>query len=284
MGRNLIAYSDERVAMFNSQGHVIFEQPLEGDGPSAVEMFMVDSGIYSCFVRSDIVTVYKAYQPVGSFRIEDIAELPAEFTGVFEPLELMYSSDGKLLLTAKVGTTGDDNQSMISVFDIDYVGLKSEFVSRATIGNFASTSRTKSNVIFHVDEAKTQSFAFNPLNQKEPSKDIYKNMLQASVNDDFIFTEVAQYVEYLDLAKSSSERTQLKGLDLSQEGCRVSRPRESEIFDAEREISDAKLAIRCKDSFKIQKATGELQLKTENLSAVSHGDLLRGFVAADSSE
>ena len=123
MGRNLIAHSDERVAMFNSQGHVIFEQPLEGEGPSAVEMFMVDSGIYSCFVRGDLVTVYKQYLQVGSFRVEDVAELPAEYTGAFEPLELIFSGDGKLLLTAKVGTSsGDDNQNMISVFDIDYVG------------------------------------------------------------------------------------------------------------------------------------------------------------------
>lgn len=65
-------------------------------------------------------------------------------------------------------------------------------------------------------------------------------------------------MEYLDLSKSPSERTQLKNLDLSSESCRVSRPRESELFNAEREISDAKLAIRCKDSFKIQKATGEI--------------------------
>ena len=62
MGRNLIAHSDERVAMFNSAGHVIFEQPLEGEGHAAVEMFMVDSsGIYSCFVRGDTVTVYKSF-------------------------------------------------------------------------------------------------------------------------------------------------------------------------------------------------------------------------------
>lgn len=121
MGRNLIAHSDSRVAMFNSQGHVIFEKSLEGEGPGAVEMFSVDSGIYSCFVRGDLVTVYKQYLQVGSFRIEDVAELPAEFTGVFEPLELMFSGESKLLLTAKVGTTGDDNQNMISVFDIDYV-------------------------------------------------------------------------------------------------------------------------------------------------------------------
>ena len=84
-------------------------------------MFAVESGIYSCFVRGDLVTVYKQYLMVGSFHIEDVAELPAEFTGVFEPLELMFSGESKLLLTAKVGTTGDDNQNMISVFDIDYV-------------------------------------------------------------------------------------------------------------------------------------------------------------------
>ena len=167
MGRNLIAHSDERVAMFNSAGHVIFEQPLEGEGHAAVEMFMVDSsGIYSCFVRGDTVTVYKSFAQVGSFRIEDqdsdAAELPAEFTGVFEPLELIFSED-KLLLTAKVAVNADNASSLLGVYNIDFANLKSEFVGRSTVGSFASTTRTKSHVIFHVDEAKTQSYAFNPL-------------------------------------------------------------------------------------------------------------------------
>lgn len=153
------------------------------------------------------------------------------------------------------------------------------------MGSFASTTRTKSHVIFHVDEAKTQSYAFNPLTQKRPtSADIYKNMLQASVNDDFIFTDVALDVEYLDLSKSSSDRHKVTGLDNSSETCRVTRPRESEVFNGDRELTDVKLAIRCQDSFRIQTASGELQLKTQDLRSESHGDLLRGFVAADSAE
>jgi len=47
--------------MFNSLGHVIFEQPLEGEGRAVVEMFTIETGIFSCFVRGDIVTVYKEY-------------------------------------------------------------------------------------------------------------------------------------------------------------------------------------------------------------------------------
>ena len=47
--------------MFNSQGHVIFEQPLEGTGRAAVEMFQVEGQIYSCFVRGDSIVVYKQY-------------------------------------------------------------------------------------------------------------------------------------------------------------------------------------------------------------------------------
>jgi len=61
LGRNLIALSDNRVAMFNSQGHIIFEQPLEGDGPSVAEIFKADESIFSCFVRGDDVVVYKHY-------------------------------------------------------------------------------------------------------------------------------------------------------------------------------------------------------------------------------
>ena len=49
-------------------------------------MFVVDEGIISCFVRGDLVTVYKQYLQVGQFYIEDISDLPAEYTGVFEPL------------------------------------------------------------------------------------------------------------------------------------------------------------------------------------------------------
>ena len=166
MGRkHLMAHSDERVAMFNPKGEVVFEQPLEGDGPSVVEMFQIEATLFSCFVRGDIVTVYRESAYAGTFRIEsDAAEVPVDFTGNFEPLELIFNQglEPKLLLTAKVGTDSN-GKNMISVFDIDFTELKSEFVSKATVGNFASTSRTKSNVIFHVDEAKAQSFAFNPL-------------------------------------------------------------------------------------------------------------------------
>ena len=39
LGRNLVIYSDERVAMINSVGHVIFEVPLLGESKTALEMF-----------------------------------------------------------------------------------------------------------------------------------------------------------------------------------------------------------------------------------------------------
>lgn len=39
LGRNLLIHSDNRVSMINSAGHVIWEQPLSGDGSAAVEMF-----------------------------------------------------------------------------------------------------------------------------------------------------------------------------------------------------------------------------------------------------
>lgn len=153
-------------------------------------------------------------------------------------------------------------------------------MNRATIGTFSSTSRTKSHVLFHVDAKKSSSFAFNPLGLEETSNEIYKNILQASINDDFVFTEEAKYVEYLDLSKSLSKRTQIKSLN--NENCKVSRPRESELFNADRDISETKLSLRCKDSFQILTATGDLIMKTNEISEANHGDLLRGFVAADS--
>ena len=132
MGRNLLAYSDERVAMFNSQGHVIFEQPLEGSGHSTVEMFQNESQIFSCFVRGDTVYVYKQYLQVGSFNLGDQVssnDFSADFSPMFEPLELIHNmDDGRLLLVAKTAVNADNASSMVSVFNIDYENLKSELV------------------------------------------------------------------------------------------------------------------------------------------------------------
>lgn len=102
-----------------------FEQPLEGEGKSVAEIFKADESIFSCFVRGDTVVVYKHYLQVGSFKIDNALnlELPAEFSNVFEPLELIHN-DGKLLLTAKVGSNGD-NHSMVAVFDLDFRSSKS---------------------------------------------------------------------------------------------------------------------------------------------------------------
>lgn len=223
-----------------------------------------------------------------SFKLEDAeSELPADFVGGFEPLQLIFSESGKLLLTAKVGTNADSNLSMIAVFDIDFSGLKSEFVSRATVKNFVGTSRTKSQVVFHVDAAHSQSFAFDPLKDKEPAKKLYSNVMETSINDDFLFTEEAQFVEYHDLAKGTSDRTVIKDLGSTSEGCKVSRPRENELFKSEgatRDISEVKLAVHCKDSFHVQTATGELAMKTSDLDQASFGSLSRGFVATDSQD
>ena len=71
LGRNLIVYSNSRVSMINSAGHVIWEQPLVGTGDSVVEMFMVGKDIYSVFVKEDQVTVYKQYATKGQFRITE---------------------------------------------------------------------------------------------------------------------------------------------------------------------------------------------------------------------
>ena len=65
--------------MFNSQGHVIFEQPLSGQGRSLVEMFMLED-IYSCFVRSNTVTIYRMFQQMGQFKLDlETINMPPEF-------------------------------------------------------------------------------------------------------------------------------------------------------------------------------------------------------------
>ena len=70
IGRNLIVYSDERVVMVNSVGHVIFEVPLLGESASALEIFQEKNGdIFTIMVRDKLVTVYNGYVSAGSFLI-----------------------------------------------------------------------------------------------------------------------------------------------------------------------------------------------------------------------
>lgn len=88
-------------------------------------MFIIDK-VHSCFVRGNIVTIYKEYLQVGQFHIDEVSDLPADFTGVFEPLEILFS-EGKLRLTVKVGAAEEKN--LVSVFEIDYNELKAESVS-----------------------------------------------------------------------------------------------------------------------------------------------------------
>jgi hypothetical protein len=71
IGRNLIIYSNDRVAMVNSVGHVIFEVPLLGESASALEIFQEKGGdIFTVMVRDRLVTVYNGYVSVGSFLVE----------------------------------------------------------------------------------------------------------------------------------------------------------------------------------------------------------------------
>jgi len=102
--------------------------------------------------------------------------------------------------------------------------------------------------------------------------------MKASINDDFVFTEEAQYVEYHDLVKGDSNKAKMKDVD---EHCRFARPRESETYEGGRDIGDVKLTVNCKDSFHVQTATGDLSMKTNSLAMASHGNLSRGFIASD---
>ena len=184
-----------------------------GTGPSVVEFFSDGEYRQACFARGDFVYFNKVpTQQVSEMRIEtDEPELPADFTGVFEPLELIHNDDGRLLLVAKVGFNADNNESMVSVYELDHNELKSEFMTRVTLRNFVSTSRTKSHVLFHLDEARSQSLVFNPFaSEATVSKTIYKNVMKPSINDDIVFTEEAQYVEYHNLSKGQSDRVVIK--------------------------------------------------------------------------
>lgn len=65
LGRNLIVHSNKRVTMINSAGHVIWEQPLVGNGNAVVEMFQAGSDVWSVIVKEDQVVIYKQYAAKG---------------------------------------------------------------------------------------------------------------------------------------------------------------------------------------------------------------------------
>mmetsp|Transcript_21773 Transcript_21773/g.15605 ORF Transcript_21773/g.15605 Transcript_21773/m.15605 type:complete len:100 (+) Transcript_21773:272-571(+) len=93
LGRNLLVYSSERAVLINSAGHILYEvhhsehqrahnqESLHSN--VVVELIMSDSGIYSCLIKNSIVTVYRDYQFMGVFNIEDESVLD------FEPLQLV---------------------------------------------------------------------------------------------------------------------------------------------------------------------------------------------------
>lgn len=65
---NLIAFSNERAIMTNTQGQVSFEVPLIGQGKSVMEFFRNHNGeLVSCFVRGDRVLVMKGSKVKGQF-------------------------------------------------------------------------------------------------------------------------------------------------------------------------------------------------------------------------
>ena len=58
-------HSNKRVTMINSAGHVIWEQPLVGNGNAVVEMFQAGSDVWSVIVKEDQVVIYKQYAAKG---------------------------------------------------------------------------------------------------------------------------------------------------------------------------------------------------------------------------
>ena len=125
IGRNLIIYSDERVAMVNSVGHVIFEVPLLGESSTVLEIFQEKNGdIFTIMVRDKLVTVYNGYVSAGSFLIQTDA-IPDVDT--FMPLQIIYSaSEGKLVLLAEIAQT--ETKKTMAMFNIDYKAYESAFI------------------------------------------------------------------------------------------------------------------------------------------------------------
>lgn len=125
IGRNLIIYSDERVAMVNSVGHVIFEVPLLGESSTVLEIFQEKNGdIFTIMVRDKLVTVYNGYVSAGSFLIQTDA-IPDVDT--FMPLQIIYSaSEGKLVLLAEIAQT--ETKKTVAMFNIDYKAYESAFI------------------------------------------------------------------------------------------------------------------------------------------------------------
>ena len=147
IGRNLVIYSDERVAMVNSVGHVIFEVPLLGDSTSALEIFQEKGGdIFTIMVRDKLVTVYNGYTSSGNFLIGTSDILEDEEVTMFKPLELIYNQgQSNLVLLAQIDSS--ETNAKLAAFLIDHKSYESTYIGTFTVDKFDSTMRTKTNVI-----------------------------------------------------------------------------------------------------------------------------------------
>ena len=246
-GRNLLIHSDHRASMINSAGNVIWDQPLTGDGKAVVEMFNVGNDVFSVFVKQDQVTIYKQTAQKGQFQIlkASTLELPAEYDAVFEPLQLIFSSeDGGLALVARVGTSIDGQFSQVAVFSIDYIELHAEILGSKSIKNFSCTSRTKNQIIFHKSDG-SGSIAMDPFKTLDGPDRVFSQILSTSINDDFIFEQQGQHLNSIDLSVEGE-----KNLFMTvPSDCSVKRPRESEEILPERQIDSVVLALDCRDKF-----------------------------------
>ena len=96
VGRNILAFSDDRGIMLNSAGHIVFELPLEGTGTTVAEIYQDRNGeIVTCFVRNENFYVYRENQLKGSFQIiSDLEDFPESFQEVFQPLQMFHDGTG----------------------------------------------------------------------------------------------------------------------------------------------------------------------------------------------
>ena len=112
------------------------------------------------------------------------------------------------------------------------------------VTSFVDTHRTKKYVVFRLDATDKPTYqAVDPFSNKKLGKPkLFKRILTPSINDDFLIDYESGRFSATDL--TTDEKKTMTGVP---EGCKLTRPRESEQILAERrKQKDIVLVLDCK--------------------------------------
>lgn len=197
------------------------------------------------------MTVYNGYTAAGSFLI-GTSDIEEEVT-MFEPLEIIHNpSQGNLVLLAQIGATG--NRAKLAAFMIDHKSYESVFLGTMTVDKFESTMRTKTNIVL-VRESGSEAINLFKL---ELMQVLEGRVLQTSINNDFVFTQVGHRIVAHEV---SSIAAQVASFPIGA-SCIAEKARENEAVNINKP-TDAFLSLQCPTYSQIVNGAGEQLFRSE---------------------